>query len=409
MSQLPTTKMNLPFGKHPDADAVREIYHSLAREGHSLFVVGGAVRDWIREVAPKDLDLVTSASPEEIEKLFPQTIAVGKAFGVMIVVQDKKPFELATLRTEGQYQDGRHPTEVRWGSLEEDVLRRDFTINSLYFEPLKSEVIDLVGGLQDLRDQVLRTVGTAEKRFEEDHLRVLRAYRFRAQTGFAWDPELERTLPLVSSLLERVSRERIREELARLFTAEFREKVLPDLARNSVLEHLFTGFRFPLPSYRLWKSAPTPFHELVLWCLEAGQITSFRAFLEGLRLSKEERRLIDLSFEPWREIDKLQRMGLSEFTLKLWEPAFVAGLEMYLGLHPEPVLQKLYAEAKSVRGLWGKAPPEAWIRAKDLEDLGLEFKGAMLGAELKRLYHLQILGGYRSREELIAALKVGLI
>lgn len=181
---------------------------------------GGCVRDQILGSDPYDFDIATSAVPAEVAALFDRTVPVGAAFGVVRVLVDELEFEVATFRTEGGYSDGRRPDSVRWASAQDDVLRRDFTINGLLFDPLEGEgvVIDHVGGLDDLRAGIIRAIGDADARFEEDKLRLLRAVRFAARLGFDIAPETWSAIRKRAEQVVEVSVERIRDELERMCT-----------------------------------------------------------------------------------------------------------------------------------------------------------------------------------------------
>ena len=139
--------------------------------------------------SPQDYDIATSARPEQVEKLFQHTVPVGKKFGVMIVLEDGHQFQVATFRAEADYQDGRHPEKVTFANAEADALRRDFTVNGLFYDPVAKKIHDWVGGEKDLRAKIIRTIGRPEERFAEDHLRLLRAVRFAAQLDFAIEPQ----------------------------------------------------------------------------------------------------------------------------------------------------------------------------------------------------------------------------
>ena len=195
------------------------IIRSLHAKGHKAYFAGGCVRDKLRGVVPKDYDIATSALPEEIIGIFPKTVPVGVQFGVILVVEEGIPFEVATFRTEGGYQDGRHPTTVAFTSLEEDAKRRDFTVNGLYFDVEKQEVIDFVGGRTDLAAKLIRTIGEPEKRFLEDHLRILRAIRFAVQLDFEIDRNTFHFVRKHAALIDTVSKERIREEMNKILTS----------------------------------------------------------------------------------------------------------------------------------------------------------------------------------------------
>ena len=158
-----------------------EIVRALARRRHTSYFAGGCVRDLLLKTEPHDYDVATTASPEEIESLFPKTLPVGKQFGVILVLMDDIPYEVATFRKEGGYHDGRRPSWVESAGPEEDAKRRDFTINGLFYDPLAGKIIDYVGGEKDLTAKTLRAIGDPEERFEEDKLRLLRGVSLRGR------------------------------------------------------------------------------------------------------------------------------------------------------------------------------------------------------------------------------------
>ena len=164
------------------------IIDRLREQGFVAYLAGGCVRDRVLGVAAKDYDIATDARPEVVQELFDNTVAVGARFGVIIVVIDGDTFEVATFRADAPYIDGRRPSAVRFGTVEEDARRRDFTIGGMYFDPSSGRMIDLVGGMRDLRAGMVRAIGNAGERFEEDHLRVLRAIRFATRLNFEIDP-----------------------------------------------------------------------------------------------------------------------------------------------------------------------------------------------------------------------------
>jgi poly(A) polymerase len=193
-----------------------EIVRRLQTAGFEAYWVGGCVRDVLLGREPEDYDVATSAKPEEIEALFPRTVPVGKQFGVILVVEEGHQFEVATFRAESDYQDGRHPAQVTFANATADALRRDFTINGLFYDPIQARTYDWVGGEADLRAKILRTIGSAEERFAEDHLRLLRSVRFAAQLGFDLEVETFAALRRNAPKISRVSAERVRDELIKL-------------------------------------------------------------------------------------------------------------------------------------------------------------------------------------------------
>ncbi|MGI8821655.1 MAG: CCA tRNA nucleotidyltransferase [Chthoniobacterales bacterium] len=194
----------------------------LRERGHIAYFAGGSVRDLLRGVAPKDIDIATDATPAEVQKIFQRTYAVGAHFGVIVVLQDEMQFEVATFRSDGAYVDGRRPAEVHYSTPQEDAARRDFTINGMFFDPVAEEVIDFVGGRADLAAGVIRAIGDPAQRFAEDRLRLLRAVRFATTLEFQIDPATWEALVQNAPAITEISAERIREELVRIFMSPHR-------------------------------------------------------------------------------------------------------------------------------------------------------------------------------------------
>ncbi len=193
-----------------------EVCRVLSDAGHRALLAGGCVRDLLLDRAPKDYDIATSARPEAVAKLFESVISVGAAFGVQIVTRAEGNYEVATFRRDGPYVDGRHPSRVEFLGEEEDAKRRDFTINALFFDPETEAIVDYVGGQADLRDGILRAVGNARARFEEDHLRLLRAVRFAARLGFAIEIKTREAIVEGAASIRKTSAERVRDELTKM-------------------------------------------------------------------------------------------------------------------------------------------------------------------------------------------------
>ena len=203
----------------------REIVERLQLAGFAAFWVGGCVRDFLLGREPQDFDIVTDAKPEQVEKLFKRTVAVGRKFGVMVVVENKQQFQVATFRAEADYQDGRRPEKIIFANAEADALRRDFTVNGLFYDPLTKKIHDWVGGEKDLRAKTIRTIGSPEERFGEDHLRMLRAVRFAAQLNFEIEPQTFAAIQLFAPKIKLISAERVRDELLKLFAPPQAERI----------------------------------------------------------------------------------------------------------------------------------------------------------------------------------------
>lgn len=199
------------------AHPARQVVERLRLAGHEAFWVGGCVRDLLLGRKPGDHDIATSAKPSEIESLFERTVPVGRQFGVVIVLLGDCRFEVATFREEAGYRDGRRPDEIRFTNAIADARRRDFTINGLFLDPITGQVHDWVGGEPDLKNRIIRAIGSPTGRFREDHLRMLRAVRFAAQLGFSIEASTLRAVVENRGWLSRISTERIRDELIKLF------------------------------------------------------------------------------------------------------------------------------------------------------------------------------------------------
>jgi len=213
-------------------DFAISIIRTLRERGHAAYLAGGCVRDLLLGREPADYDVATSATPDEVMQIFPETYAVGAQFGVVLVPDPSASstsssvksyhagmIEVATFRSDVSYSDGRHPDAVRYTkSPEEDVQRRDFTINGMMLDPMSNEVLDYVGGQKDLEAKLIRAIGDPEKRFTEDKLRMMRVVRFAARFDYAIDPATFVAIQNLAPKIHQVSRERLREELTKMLT-----------------------------------------------------------------------------------------------------------------------------------------------------------------------------------------------
>ena len=215
-----------------------EIVRRLKAAGHEAYFVGGCVRDQLLGQEPRDYDIATAAMPEQIESLFPHTLPVGRKFGVVLVIERGKQFQVATFRAEAEYRDGRHPGRVTFCDARADARRRDFTVNGLFFDPMENRLHDWVGGERDLRSRIIRTIGNPDERFAEDHLRLLRAARFAAQMNFGIEPGTFAALQTNARKILGVSAERIREELLKLFRPPHAARGLRLLRESGLLAQL---------------------------------------------------------------------------------------------------------------------------------------------------------------------------
>ena len=213
-----TVKIRIPAG-------AEQILHRLEEKGFEAYVVGGCVRDSLLGREPHDWDITTSATPQQVKKIFQRTVDTGLKHGTVTVLLDREPYEVTTYRIDGEYLDGRHPSGVTFTrSLREDLQRRDFTINAMAYSDSRG-LQDCFGGLEDLKKGMIRAVGDPMKRFGEDALRIMRAVRFAAQLGYAVEEETRRAMKTLAPTLSRVSAERIAAELEKLLVSPHPEMI----------------------------------------------------------------------------------------------------------------------------------------------------------------------------------------
>ena len=214
--------------RHPEAEA---IVRRLTEAGHQAVYAGGCVRDALLGRPYPDVDIATSATPDQVQAIFPQASdPQGKAFGVIRLKQGDHIFEIATFRVDGPYLDGRRPSSVTFTTAEEDAKRRDFTVNGMFFNPLQDRVLDFVRGRADLDAKIIRAIGDPASRFQEDRLRLFRAIRFAVQLGFAIEPVTWEALVRLAPESKNLAPERVRDEWVKIFTS-------PDPARGLDLLH----------------------------------------------------------------------------------------------------------------------------------------------------------------------------
>ena len=223
--------------KEVDLGALK-IIENLRSAGYIGFLAGGCVRDGLLGLKPKDWDIATNASPEQVASIFKQTLLVGEKFGSCVVVLSEDSYDVTTFRNDGPYLDNRHPAYIEISSPKQDALRRDFTINGLFYDPIKLELIDYVGGLRDLEERKLRCIGTPENRFNEDPLRLLRAVRFAAKFKLVWDPATFGAVKICSQEIESVSPERLENELSSILGLHQNCEALKVLMKTGLMDIL---------------------------------------------------------------------------------------------------------------------------------------------------------------------------
>ena len=425
-------------------DIVLDLLRRLQEAGHEAYLVGGCVRDELRGMAPQDYDMATSARPEEVEALFPQTHAVGKSFGVILVVEHGHTFEVATFRAESDYTDGRRPNTVTFSDAQTDASRRDFTVNGLFMDPLSDTVHDWVGGQEDLEKRRLRTIGHPTERFNEDHLRLLRAVRLAAQLDFEIDPATFAAVRDMADHINRVSAERIRDELLKLFRPPYAARgldllhesgllaqVLPELLPTVTCEQspdyhpegtVYDHIRLMLSKLPAEASVELPWTALLhdiakpvtqSEC-EEGRIHFYghekigadmaQQILQRLRFPNVEIEAIVQTVRYHMQFKDAPKMRKATLRRMLMRPTFELELEQHrldcLGSHG---LMDIYDFIREQQTVLQEKPLllEPLISGRDLIELGIE-PGPALGQLLDAVRDQQLAETFSTREEALA-------
>lgn len=239
----------------PAQTFAKSVVEKLQKAGFESYFAGGCVRDLVMGRKATDFDVATAALPDEVRQIFSRTVEVGEAFNVIIVLSDdeKNPIavEVATFRKDVGIKDGRHPERVERATAKEDVERRDFTINGMLYDPIREELLDWVGGQEDLKKALIRSIGRAADRIDEDYLRMLRAIRFSARFQFKIDAELKNAIREKAPSIKKISAERIFEELTRMLTSSHANEAFENLADLGLLQEV-------LPEALLMKGCEQP-------------------------------------------------------------------------------------------------------------------------------------------------------
>lgn len=387
------------LSRHYQWAAVCAISEILKSHGFQALLAGGCVRDAFLGVRPQDLDVATNARPEEVEALFPKTVAVGKSFGVIRVLCEGADIEVATFREDGAYEDGRRPTEVSFSTPIEDAKRRDFTVNAMFLDIYTGEIFDYVGGIEDLRLRRIRTVGLAEQRFAEDYLRLLRAIRFSGQLGFVIEVETFEAIQKYASNIIKVSPERRHEEMTKLLKSSFVREALKNLRDSGLMKILFP-FRgddisfLDIPTDKDWKRWSVFF----LPVLQAGQgAGALKEIFQSMRFSNRDRRAIELVFSVLEKPETFftKRLGLQR--LGYFDEAVRWACEVISFLSPaqqnpwQKQIEILHTQWLACKG----QKPEAFLRG---EDLNSRVQGPRVGQLLQDSFLAQLEGSILNRE-----------
>jgi poly(A) polymerase len=423
------------------------IVRKLRADGHTAYYAGGSVRDLVRGQVPKDIDIATEARPEVVQKIFPRTYAVGAHFGVIVVLENEFQFEVATFRSDGAYLDGRHPVEVHFASAEEDAARRDFTINGMFFDPEKNEVIDFVGGRADLERKLIRAIGDPAQRFAEDRLRILRAVRFATVLGFEIDAATWEAVRASEASIKEISAERIREELVKIFLSPNRVRgwdlldasglmraILPEIEKMKGCEQppqfhpegdVFKHTRIMLELLPAEASLPLVFSVLfhdvgkppTSMVDEEGRIRfnghdrigaeMTEAIMERLRFSRAE---IDATVEAVRQhmvFKDVPNMRVAKLKRFMARPTFEDELELHrVDCASSHAMMDNYEFLLKKKEEFANEPiiPPPLVRGDDLIAMGLK-PGPQFGEILEAVETQQLEGALRDREEALEWVK----
>jgi poly(A) polymerase len=386
--------------------AAIKILKKLRRNGFEALLAGGCVRDMLLGRRAKDYDVATNAQPKNVTKLFKRTLNVGAKFGVTIVLIENHQVEVATFRTENDYIDGRHPGSVKFATAAEDASRRDFTINGMFYDPLKKEVIDYVEGQADLRAKIVRTIGKPAERFSEDYLRMLRAVRFSTQLSFTIEPLTWSAICINASKITQISGERISIELEGILVNPNRSKGASMLFDSGLAEVIFPGL-----SSQNGKTAIKVLgqlqkkvdYALALAALFVGSRTDFALeMLRILKLSKSQYKHIKfLLANRGKLLD--ENMSLANLKKILAEPYFDDLYEFQRaiqltegGIASTAPLKNLSKRIKELGGV--ELRPDPLLNGHDLIRLGA-VPGPALGQLSREMYIAQLEGILQSSKQ----------
>lgn len=389
-------------------DGAQKIVELLRGRGFEAYFAGGCVRDLLLGVEPQDYDIATSARPDDVSEIFHKTRKVGQHFGVILVRMQGHDYEVATFRADGPYSNGRHPDHVEFSDAEHDVLRRDFTINGLLYDPVDEHVLDYVGGQADLDRRTIRAIGEPHKRFHEDALRLLRAIRFAMRLGYEIEPRTFEAMRAAADLIHCVSRERIRDELWQIFSHKPLARALRLLDDSGLLRNLFPE----MPEAQLQRVRRRIYVEpegsgpvlalafVVVGWLEVADLTELA---QSLRLARKEVRELQELIEKHPLFLEFPEQPLAT-RRRLLRMEHVADHLALLEAHSKAESLPLEALESAIRELDETDPallwPEPLLDGNDLIELGIP-RGAIYKEILQQLEDHQLDGTLTARDQAI--------
>lgn len=404
------------FELGPHRDFAYEVVRRLRDVGHQALWAGGCVRDQLLGLLPKDYDVATSARPEQIRELFGQrrTIAVGAAFGVIAVLGPRSAgsVEVATFRGESQYLDGRHPSEVHFTDAEHDAQRRDFTINGLFFDPMKSEVIDYVNGQRDLAERIVRAIGDPAARFADDKLRMLRAVRFAATFNFTIEPATLAAIDRHAGEIHQVSAERIGMEVRRMLLDPRRAAALKQLeACKLLVEVLPEVARLPRDVQKATRAVlrhlddPTLSVALAAALHRAGGPDVAREVSRRLRFTNKEADRTEWLLSHLEQVAAADRLAWPQLQRLLVHEGGAELVQMLVAITGETAAARLCREKLAMPA--EELNPAPLVDGSDLLSAGVP-AGPGVGKLLEQIRDAQLEGSFMSREHALESVKQAL-
>ena len=403
--------MSSAFHHHPHWTAVTKAIDVIQKAGFRALLAGGCVRDLIMNRTPNDFDIATDATPDQLKPLFPRALEVGREFGVTILPEDGFQLEIATFRKDGPYLDGRRPSSIEFSSPEEDAARRDFTVNALFYDITKDQILDFIQGQADIKKRVIRTVGEPERRFEEDKLRLVRAVRFAAQLDFEIAPETFASVTSLAPTLKVVSRERVRDEMQKLMKSPGRARGLQLLFDSKLLWEILPQFPRDLKvESHVQKSWNATSELTVLWALllkySFKSESDWKKWLKHLIFPTQQTNAITWILKNSEGLARPQALKLASLIRLLANDHSQAALQLH-EVDAGPLLKEDAKFIHQVRESYlinNISLPAAWVNGADLQALGMR-PGPEMGKTLEQAYDDQLEQKFSSRDELLVALK----
>ena len=408
------------FEKHPYWSEIKKIILKLSQNNFKVFIVGGAVRDALLSKPIKDIDLATSARPEEIIKTFPTSNSNFSKYGLIFIPLKKThKIEIATFREDSFYPDGRRPQSIKYSSMEKDAKRRDFTINALFYDLKTDKIIDLVNGIKDIKNKKIRTVGTAEKRFKEDHLRMLRALRQAHQLNFKLDKQTQLAILNLNKNIKLISKERVLEELTVMFSIGKMNQALKSLNDYGLFQQIFPQLKLEKKYFLFWKKKFSFFHDSAFCWAIIGlpffyfNLKNFEDFLKTQPLKKSVikqifsylksvQALMDLSYSFTDHLLAFngQKKQVYELTYNFLESGLLKGKDIQKVKKNFTFIFKEFQKRETKNQL-----PPALVKGSDLLKLSSPIKKQNFSKILKQAFDFQMENPRLNKKEVLKKLR----